>query len=1156
MRSGDLSFTVGSIRSHRTVGRRLWLAGVAFCALAGVMHPPQGHAQAAAPQGEASATRAFNIPSQSLSSALAQFGRQSGLQVAFPPEVAQGVRSSPVTGALTPAQALGRLLQGTGIGFRITPRGTAVIGALQLGDTGRAGAADDVLVLDTIQVAGTGTGWNADTPYQTPGSTSYISGEQLDRLPPNSAGDVFVNAPGVLNSGSRVGTSINPNIRGLQGMGRVAVAVDGAVNSSTSYRGYAGTRDESYVDPDLIGGIDISKGPSEGVGGGAIGGNVNFRTLSAQDLVRSGDNWGVRVKGGMGTGTQSPLITQFSNTAPPQTRETDRPDGFNGDSWSGSVAAATLQENFEGVIAYSRRVQGNYFAGAENAANGFVYPEGTMGLNPGRNAIIRPGEEVYNTSSDTSSVLAKAKLKWGDGQSFELGYMLYESKAGEEDEALINILSNLGQRQLSNTRLDSYTAKYRYAPSDNRLVNLSANLWATDLEHERGNAYPAGYRDHSMLTTGGDIGNISLFDTSIGALALNYGTEFRHEHAQAPYVVDAAGQTSRGPNGFRTLIGTFAKATLEPTDWLAVSAGARYDHFAAEGEVASALYPEHSGSRVSPNAGVIVKPLDGVQLYAEYKEGYRPPSLRELYWEIYTLQVNPDLQPEVSKNWEFGLNLLRDDLFLAGDKARFKAAYFRNRYDNYVVVDDVPGNESAQQYTNIDHANYHGIELSGSYDTGKVFVEGNFTKYLTVEYCEQDGCSVPTLDGVLANVAPPTFVPPEWSGSVTAGVRMFDEAFTVGGRATFASTRYGTPWPPQNASTIGLIGVNFTWPQFVVFDLFANYKFSEDTTLSISVENLTDQYYYDPMSTTGMPAPGRTARLSFSHRLGGDGLPRIPAPTTLGNASRGAPGSDWTGVYVGGHAGYSFADVSGIVTTGAGVPTLETPAAIYSGSDPTFGGQIGYNYQFDNGFIIGIESDFTVLNQRGDVVRTLATDTALLTARQQLAAESQYQLDWQASLRARVGYSFGRLMVYGTGGAAFLRQSGWRTQYISRQFLTTSPTDTDPWFTESDTSTATGWTGGAGFEFALANNWSLKGEYSFSAFDGAGMAFEDARAGVTRSFSTSTFCRRGSPNPPCPAGFTGNLVVNNPGTADANTGRNVLEDIGLHALKVGLNYRF
>jgi len=1129
------------------------LAGTAICGVEAVPAQPAG-------QSVSRSQYTFDIRRQSLASAVVAFSRVTGTSVISDGGIPPGAISPGVSGTHSPEAALRQLLDGTGLTYTISGRTIRIVDPA-LTAAGGAPADGDTIQLDTIDVTSRGVsgGMTPDTPFETAGSSTHVSQEQLSRVPPTSPGDMFSGTPGVLNGGNRVGTSLNPNIRGLQGMGRVNTTVDGALNSSTSYRGYTGTRDETYVDPDMIGGIDITKGPSDGVGAGGIGGNINMRTLAAQDLVKDGDNWGVRFKGSVGSNTRTPPHNDTSSRT--VTRDTDRPSFFNGDSWSGSVAAATFQDNFEGVLAFSKRQQGNYFAGKQNVPDGFVFPEGN-GLNPGRNAIIRPGGEVYNTSEDTESILAKGKLKWGDGQSFELGYMRYDSTAGEEDEALVNNLSFFGQRKLSRTQVDTYTARYRHESLDNPLVNLRANLWHTNLDHNRGDveaSLPQGARDHDMATTGGDLSNRAIIDTAFGALTLDGGAEFRHEHAEAPDQIAGPGQvgvsqTSRSPNGFRTLTSGFAKASFEPTDWLEVSAGARLDHYEAEGEGVASVYPDRSGSRLSPNFSAVVEPFEGIQLYAQYKEGYRPPSLRELYWELYTLQVNPDLKGEVSKNWEFGFNVLRDDVLTEGDKVRFKASYFRNRYDDFIVVDNVPGNTSQQHFTNIDRANYHGVELSGSYDAGKFFVEGAFTKYLTAEYCTPErGCYLPQLNETLANVTPPNYVPPDWSGSVTAGMRLFDEALTFGARVQFSSTRIGTDWPPPPRE-IGLVGMAFTWPEFVVFDLFGTYKFNEDTSLSLSIENVTDQYYYGPLATTGMPSPGRTARVSLTHRIGGDGFWRVPELPALGRASEGAPGDNWTGLYVGGHYGFASADVSGTVTTSAGGYVSPTEAADYSDDGRIGGAQIGYNHQFDNRLILGVEGDFSVLNKGGAKTGTLPAEFPDLAAAGYLESETEYSLDWAATLRGRIGYSFGRFMVYGTGGLALSQQSGTRTQYRSNRLTTAAPdpTSTEHYFSETDSATSLGWTVGAGVEYALANNWTLKGEYSYADYGSANLRFGEAREGIERGYQRAIV----GEEPLWPGGPPLPVYGTLPGPAETAEGRKASNDAGVHTIKLGLNYRF
>jgi outer membrane immunogenic protein len=136
-----------------------------------------------------------------------------------------------------------------------------------------------------------------------------------------------------------------------------------------------------------------------------------------------------------------------------------------------------------------------------------------------------------------------------------------------------------------------------------------------------------------------------------------------------------------------------------------------------------------------------------------------------------------------------------------------------------------------------------------------------------------------------------------------------------------------------------------------------------------------------------------------------------------------APVFNWTGFYVGGHVGYGWAD-----TDAAG------------DLDGFLGGlQVGYNWQFSRNWVFGIEADIS------------ATDMNNAPAS---------HIDYLGTLRARVGYTWDRTMLYGTGGLAWNRTSvgGFH--------------DTD-----------TGYALGAGIEWAFAPNWSAKVEYMYYNLD-------------------------------------------------------------------------
>ncbi len=81
-------------------------------------------------------------------------------------------------------------------------------------------------------------------------------------------------------------------------------------------------------------------------------------------------------------------------------------------------------------------------------------------------------------------------------------------------------------------------------------------------------------------------------------------------------------------------------------------------------------------------------------------------------------------------------------------------------------------------------------------------------------------------------------------------------------------------------------------------------------------------------------------------------------------------------------------------------------------------------------------------------------------------------MGWLATARARVGVILNeRWLVYGTGGLAVVNRGFSETNVYSPANVN-SGVDTINLGT-----TQAGWTAGAGVEYAIANNWSVKGEY-------------------------------------------------------------------------------
>ena len=161
--------------------------------------------------------------------------------------------------------------------------------------------------LDTITVAASKT---EERAIDALAPVSVVTLEQIQGLQPNRLSDIFYNIPGVSvqERGDDPATVIN--IRGLQDFGRVAVVVDGA--RQNYQRTGHNANGSFFLDPELVGGVDVVRGPTANIyGSGAIGGVVSFRTKDINDVVRPGERWGVDMTGSGGTNSARGLGSIF-----------------------------------------------------------------------------------------------------------------------------------------------------------------------------------------------------------------------------------------------------------------------------------------------------------------------------------------------------------------------------------------------------------------------------------------------------------------------------------------------------------------------------------------------------------------------------------------------------------------------------------------------------------------------------------------------------------------------------------------------------------------------------------------------------------------------------------------------------------------------------
>lgn len=1077
----------------------------------------------------------FAIPAGTLSSALAAFGRQSGMQVTYAPEIAAGRRSPGMTGTAPLNEAIIQILRGTGLSYVFTGSNTVAISAGATEGAAGAVADDGSILLDTIAV--TTAGGAIDRPFETPGSTNFISGEELERFPAQTSGAIFQGTPGVISGGGNNGASIDPNIRGLQGMNRVATTIDGAQQSTSSYRGYSGVDSRTYVDPDLISGITITKGPEGGVAG-AIGGTIAMDTLGVEDILGEGEHWGVRVRGGGSTNTVEPVIGA-----------TEAVFGGKGSAefTNGSFAVATREDNVDFVGAFVRRQTGNYVAGTHGSLTTEDYLGKQVPL-----SNYGHGQLVYNTSEDVTSALLKTTFRPTDEQELQIGYLYYGNDFGEVSPSTITAGNGVTrQLPLSAVEVNQATLRYNYKPTDTELVDFKANAYVSNIDETNVFTVLGGIErlQQQSQNFGANAQNTSRFTVADTPLAISYGGSYIYENGQPtePYSFSDAALWAIPVDAEREIGSLFARAKWEPTSWLALEAGLEYLAYdttfngVTTYDVPGDPFTSYSGDGFSPSASVTVTPLEGWQIYGQYSSGIRPPSGREVSQTRSDQIFNPDLVAEEASNWEVGTNLLRDDLFMPGDKARLKFAYFDNTTNNYI------GRQFDGSYMglfNYDFVRFKGFEFSGRYDTGRVFADFGLNYYTDYEACLQDGSCI---DYTLSADYLTNQIPPRFTASLTAGARFLDERLTLGGRVTYMSERLA----PVRTSSGYFTWVTKVWEPYTVVDAFAQWKLNDNVTLDVSVQNLLDAYYVDALNNTDMPAPGRTVTATLTGKLGG--TERL-APLPFGAPSGSGP---WTGLYVGGHFGYGFGAVDGTTTLADG--TQGGNAALES-ADQSFGGglagaQIGYNYQFRNDIVLGIEADLS-FSGMSDSRRLDATEGPLLVEHGMPEARTDYAFDWLATVRGKAGYAFDRLFVYGTGGLAFLRETERRSQYISTSATAEVPAGhtTELAFTETASNTRSGFTLGAGAEYAINERWSIKADYLYAGFGVENFLFGNARGGVTRTYTTRV--QDGCVPLPLPVCIPRYVQVPHPGSSETVNGRRAANEAEFQMVKIGVNYRF
>jgi outer membrane immunogenic protein len=183
-----------------------------------------------------------------------------------------------------------------------------------------------------------------------------------------------------------------------------------------------------------------------------------------------------------------------------------------------------------------------------------------------------------------------------------------------------------------------------------------------------------------------------------------------------------------------------------------------------------------------------------------------------------------------------------------------------------------------------------------------------------------------------------------------------------------------------------------------------------------------------------------------------------PAPTPIGYPPA-VPAYNWTGVYIGGNVGLGWSWDTFSDTLGNSL-NLPNSAQILGG------GQVGFNYEFYTGFLIGAEADFDWLANTTNTSASFGLSNPAGTPTGSNATISAKDR-CLTTVTGRAGYAWDRLLVYTKAGGAWVG--------------TASPTLTvnGAPVAISTSGSNWGWTAGIGLEWAFWNNWSTRIEFDY-----------------------------------------------------------------------------
>lgn len=242
-------------------------------------------------------------------------------------------------------------------------------------------------------------------------------------------------------------------------------------------------------------------------------------------------------------------------------------------------------------------------------------------------------------------------------------------------------------------------------------------------------------------------------------------------------------------------------------------------------------------------------------------------------------------RPERNNAWEIGYTYNFSNLIPGLQQGDVKLNYYQN------TIHDFFDRTNSLSMIQLDRKIMSGIELQSRFDTGRFHGGMGVSYRLRQEACDKNYSlmldphyfRIPEcMDGGLPNTLSFLSLQPRYSLNLDLGARLLERKLDVGVRMRYHSraanksvdrmlAEHQSNGPQANGYFYGIPGFAsgsfnrpYYWDSVTLVDLYAEYKMTDNAMVRLSVDNLTDRYYLDPLTRVVSPAPGRTVMLDMN----------------------------------------------------------------------------------------------------------------------------------------------------------------------------------------------------------------------------------------------------------------------------------------------------